>query len=121
MRTETLIAGFWSGIVAIAAASFLGAASVWIVPPREQTTTHANDAKVEVANVTQTVTLPQSAADSRSDPQIAARVRGGYTTNEVASMLGMSTREIQDRCLKGEIICVRGSNGHYLIPLECFE
>jgi hypothetical protein len=110
---------FWSCLIAVASAGVLGASIVWFTPAKSrgnQASTHTT-----VGNVTQTVTMPQSAADSGKVPQTAARLRGGYTTAEFASLVGLSVREIQDRCANGEMCCIRAANGHYLIPLEIVQ
>lgn len=70
----------------------------------------------QVGNVSVSVG-PHNAASSRTDPHTAASLRGGYTTKEVADLLNLSVREIQDKCKSGELACVM-KNGHYLIQLE---
>jgi hypothetical protein len=108
-----------SCLVAIASAGVLGASLIWMTPVRSGRNSETTEAKV--GNIMQTVTLPQSASDSSKVPQTAARLRGGYTTAEFASLVGLSVREIQDRCANGEMCCIRAANGHYLIPLEIVQ
>ena len=60
--------------------------------------------------------MRQLAAAGGIPPHVAAR--GAWTTEEFAQFMGLSVREVQDRCRTGEINGRKNKDGHWEIPLE---